>query len=487
MVAKRKTLSAINKKINSRSSNAASNAKVLEPEPEHEEEEVVSDSEMQIVAVEEASPEMKEKEIVEQRTKELKSLSVSFLKELISSKDLTTGKKDDMIKALLKFEAKERVEARDHEATIRAVVTTKKEELESTPVAELSKLCEGVKGVRSKQERITHLLQIWLQADGVDKALAKIAQDARRENLAEMDTATLRKLCEKVGVDPFVQEIMVERISKLEKDAGRYEKPELGTKPAECVEKKTDMVEALLENEKNRKKEKELRQKQDEAVANKRKELKAMSVDDLKVVLKKKGLEPEGKKEDLIEILFVVGVQEEAARARKAEFKAMGLQDLKQLVSSKGLEPSNKKEEMVEAMLQYEAKCLNDLEAFKVKGAEVLAQKREELAAKTNTELKEMCASSKLAVGGGKDERVERLLEEVANSGSVDKLVATLVRKSRKEELSGFDKPTLLELCEATGADPFVKDIMIERILVHESEFGESVEPAAKRARTSKK
>merc|ERR1712232_523275 len=109
-----------------------------------------------------------------------------------------------------------------------------------------------------------------------DKALARKAEEERKAELMEMDNVTLRKLCDKAGVDPFVKEVLVDRISKRENDMGHYSKAcaEDGDAPQN---KSTDMVEALLANESTRKKDKELKSKQEEEVAKKRHELKAMS------------------------------------------------------------------------------------------------------------------------------------------------------------------------------------------------------------------
>merc|ERR1712072_7451 len=102
-------------------------------------------------------------------------------------------------------------------------------------------------------------------------------------------------------------------------------------------EQRGDMVEALLANEAQRKKEKELRSKQEDVLAQKRKELKSLSVDDLKKRLAKKKLEASGKREDMIEALFVAVVQEDAANERKAELKSKSQQELKELLSRHGL------------------------------------------------------------------------------------------------------------------------------------------------------
>merc|ERR1719337_197889 len=109
-----------------------------------------------------------------------------------------------MIKALLKHEAKARAAAAAQKAKIRTVVVKKKQELESLSTSELSKFCEkaGFKGLRSKEERVQRLLVQWQEKDGVDKALAQIADDERKQELDAMDGTKLQKLCTKVGVRP---------------------------------------------------------------------------------------------------------------------------------------------------------------------------------------------------------------------------------------------------------------------------------------------
>merc|ERR1712232_1464603 len=87
--------------------------------------------------------------------------------------------------------------------------------------------CEssGIKGLKSKEEKVQRLLVHWQEHDGVDKALAQIAQKEKEQELRSFDSTKLQKLCTKMGVDPFVKEIMVERISKREHENGRYSKP----------------------------------------------------------------------------------------------------------------------------------------------------------------------------------------------------------------------------------------------------------------------
>jgi len=454
---------------------------------------VDEETDAQIVPVEEENKEFSEKEIVATRAKELQSMYMDQLKGLLTSNGLDTGKKEVMIKALLKHETKVRVVALEQKAKIRTVVVKKKQELEGSSPSELSKLCDavGIKA-RSKEERVQRLLVHWQENDGVDKALTQIAQEERSQELQALDMNQLKKLCNKVGVDPFVKEIMVDRISKQELSLGCYSRPTLPQDEAPGAQQIGDMVEALLANEAQRKKEKELKSQQEEKAAQKRKEFKALSIEDLKKRLTKKGLEATGKKDDMVEALFLAALQEDAASSRQSELKSKSLQDLKEILSRFGLEPGSK-EHMVKAMLAHETKCQENLKAFEAKIGEAVAQKKEELETKTNAALKDLCGSKSLAVGGGKDDRIERLLDEAQKDGDLDKVVSINIRNKRKEELMSMDKPAVVMLCEKTGVEPAVKDIMVERIQAHESEGGTVIAmanaeaPPAKKARMSKK
>mmetsp|Transcript_107816 Transcript_107816/g.337611 ORF Transcript_107816/g.337611 Transcript_107816/m.337611 type:complete len:286 (-) Transcript_107816:202-1059(-) len=285
---------------------------------------------------------------------------------------------------------------------------------------------------------------------------------------------------------------MVDRISKREHEMGRYLRPApaKSDEAALSAEAKTDMVTALLETEKNRKRERELVTQQEEAAANRRKELRAMTVDELKGALSSRGAEPTGKKEEMVEALFELYVQEDVVAARKAELQSLSAQELKELLTSKGLETGSKGE-MVETVLSYEAKLQEELQAWNAKAAEVIAQRKEEFDAKTNVELKELCASKGLKLGNAREERVERLVEDLQQSGEIDAAVTRAARKTRREALNTLGKEDLVELCAKLGIDPLVKEVLVERILSYEAECGplvaEAAAPAAKKARSSKK
>lgn len=217
-----------------------------------------------------------------------------------------------------------------------------------------------------------------------------------------------------------------------------------------------------------------------------------MSIEDLKKRLKKKGLDSDGKKEDLIEALFHVAMQEDAATARQSELKSKSLQELKELLSRYGLQTGSK-EQMIKTLLAHEETCREKLKVFEGKIGEAVEQKKVELDTKSNAALKDMCASSGLAVGGGKDDRIERLLEEAQKDGGLDQVVSVNMRNKRKQELMSMDKSTVVALCEKTGVDPALKDVMVERVISQEGEGGPAVAlpnaemPASKKVRLSKK
>merc|ERR1719499_1565904 len=225
-----------------------------------------------------------------------------------------------------------------------------------------------------------------------------------------MDKIGLRNLCTAANVDPFVKEVMVDRIVKREAELGRFAKQQVPVEEEEEVaggksEKKAkDMVEALLAQDANRKREAELKKQEEEIAANKRKELRALSVDELKKAISKKGRPAEGKKEDLVETLYAIGQEEEAAAAKKAKLKALAVEDLKQRLVSRGLEPSKKRDEMIESLLKHETDMLEKCRAYATKVDEALAKKKEELDGQTANELKEVCAAKGLKLGTAKQD-----------------------------------------------------------------------------------
>lgn len=142
---------------------------------------------------------------------------------------------------------------------------------------------------------------------------------------------------------------------------------------------------------------------------------------------------------------------------------------------------------MIVSILAHDAMLRTNLRAFDAKAKDVIAKKNDELQTKSNPDLKELCSEKGLAVGGGKDERIARLVEDFAKAGGeVDAAVTEMIRDQRKQMLLRMDKALLASLCERAGGDPCVKKVMIERVLSHEEEVGPAEQPPAKRARKTK-
>jgi len=435
-----------------------------------------------------------EEETKAAKRKELKSMYLDELKELAVSNGLEADKKENMIEAIITHEANARAQIRKHEDNIRAAVVNKKEELEGMSAPDLKELCasKGIAGALTKQERVVQLLNLWQDADGIDQTLAKMAHDAREAELVAMDKETLKKVCDKAGVNPLITVVMVDRIIDHEVAAGRFAPPVL-KKVEESPKSKTtsDLVENLLANEAGRKKEVELKRQREEKDENKRKELRAMSNEDLKKLLAKKGKEPEGKKDDMVEACFAIYAQEEATASRRDELKSLSADDLRKVVLNNGLEFNRNKDKMIESLLAHEAKVRDAAHAHKVKSQDVLKkalkEKKVELESKTAAELKDLCTSKGLKAGTANQDRVERLLEAAAADVEVNKLVALMDRSSRRDELLSMDQESLQKICVEIGVNPLVKEIMIERILSHERDHGPTKldgEPAPKKMRT---
>lgn len=181
----------------------------------------------------------------------------------------------------------------------------KKEELEALGLPELKQECSSLgitgQGQLSKPARIEMIIKQWQENDGVDKALAQIAHGKRQSDLAAREKPVLSDLCEANGIDPYVKELIVERVVRVEHKAGRFARPsnEMKTLPDEDAPKapkKTDIVDALLANEENRKRERELKKQEEELAESKKRELRAMTIDELKKQLTKHKLDASGKK-----------------------------------------------------------------------------------------------------------------------------------------------------------------------------------------------
>merc|ERR1712228_151271 len=153
--------------------------------------------------------------------------------------------------------------------------------------------------------------------------------------------------------------------------------------------------------------------------------------------------------------------------AREKELKGMAAADIKELAMSKGLEKGTKTD-MIVAILGLEAKAREQIKIREAKVREVVKKISDDIAAKSNDELKEMLGKSNLKLGGSKTDRVDRLVAHAKDAGEVDKILFQMDADERREELTKADKSTLVNMCQQKSIDPFVKEVMIERLVMDE-------------------
>merc|ERR1712066_855258 len=103
-------------------------------------------------------------------------------------------------------------------------------------------------------------------------------------------------------------------------------------------------------------------------------------------------------------------------------------------------------------------------------------EEKRRLEEKTAADLKDLCSSKGLKLGSGKQDRVATLLEDAKVNGEVDTMICSMNKETRRVELLAVDKEAVVKLCDASGADPTVKEVMVERLLAHEDEFGRAKE-----------
>jgi len=153
-------------------------------------------------------------------------------------------------------------------------------------------------------------------------------------------------------------------------------------------------------------------------------------------------------------------------RERERELKGMPVADIKDFVNSKGLEKGTKAD-MIGAILGLEAKAREQIRMREAKVSEVVQKIKDDIAAKSNDELKVILGEKNLKLGGSKTDRVDRLVAH-AKETEVDNILFQMDADARREELSQLDKANLVAMCQKKAIDPFVKEIMIERLVMDE-------------------
>merc|ERR1712232_1310470 len=410
------------------------------------------------------------------------------LKELMASYDLEPGNRKYMEEKIAAHEAKLRKRKRAKEDEIRSVIVSKKEEFEALSVPELKKACDdaGVKGFSSKADRVQELVTSWHQAGGVEKALAKLAEDQRHKVLSDMDGSALLKLCKKAHIDPYIKEVMIARIVRKEHERGRFARPspEEPEEPASNKKQGGSMVDHFLAQEASRKEQMELNKQREEAAAKRIKELAALPIEKLKKLAKKQSLDDDGLKNDIIKAILQQEEQKAKTDAKRQQLTAMGKEALSDLAVSKGLKKGSI-DVMVNGIMELEEKRQAELSAYECRVDDLMAKKKTRLEAMSGDELKELCAKKGLKLGTSKDERVTSLISAVRDDDEVHETLEKMAREARKTALAAFEKPALLELCTELYVDPLVPQVMVELVFEHEIESGSIEQPAAKRVRAA--
>merc|ERR1711972_782351 len=105
-------------------------------------------------------------------------------------------------------------EARAKEAKVREVTAKMKKEKSHMSAQELKDalLKKGLKTGGAKTEMIERLIECAREEGEVDRTIALLAREEKREELLSMHKDALIELCTKSGVDPIVKEVMVDRL-----------------------------------------------------------------------------------------------------------------------------------------------------------------------------------------------------------------------------------------------------------------------------------
>lgn len=127
------------------------------------------------------------------------------------------------------------------------------------------------------------------------------------------------------------------------------------------------------------------------------------------------------------------------------------------------------KKEMVTSLVAFEAKARAHALAHEAKIRDVLSKMKKDYISMTNQELKDLCVSRGLKAGASKEDRVDRILIHARGNGEVERVLASMARDERRNELLGLDEKALMELCSKSGVNPLVKAIMVDRLLLNEA------------------
>merc|ERR1712232_111716 len=149
---------------------------------------------------------------------------------------------------------------------------------------------------------------------------------------------------------------------------------------------------------------------------------------------------------------------------------------LKELIASYDLEPGNRKY-MEEKIAAHEAKLRERKRAKDDEIRSVIVSKKEEFEGLSVPELKKACDDAGVKGFSSKADRVQELVKSWHQAGGVEKALQKIAEDHRHKALSDMDGAALLKLCKKAHIDPYVKEVMIARIVRKEHELGRFAKP----------
>jgi len=161
------------------------------------------------------------------------------------------------------------------------------------------------------------------------------------------------------------------------------------------------------------------------------------------------------------------GEDDAIVATRRKELKLLSKESVQDLAESMELE-KGRKDDMIEAVLAHESNAREELRAREGQAKQVVANKKQELAAQSIKSIKSICSKKRLKLTGTKAELVKRLLGTWKEEGGVEAGLRLLARKSRRSQLASMDKKALFSLCDKRRIDALVKEVMVERLLSYE-------------------
>lgn len=306
------------------------------------------------------------------RKKELSSMTKDNLKKVADASGLKTRAKatsSQLVASILAHEARERAEVTMRKVNMRAVVSQKKAALEFLDITELKQLCVDI-GVREKMSHgdyVEKLLTHWQQTNGIEKALNKLADDARKNELFHLEKVELRAMCDEIGENPLVDEVLIERLIAKETKDGHFSRPQPSRDQTPFMDESRSegILAAIFARQVALNKKKEFECKASDVIEKKRTALETMTLAELAKKCDRRGLDYRKKhitKTDLKRMLLeeekksgevdkVIAM--EAKRQRRDELSAMDKPELHALCQDHGVDMLVK-EIMVERIFWHE-------------------------------------------------------------------------------------------------------------------------------------